>query len=56
MEDEHDYDRVSFNGASDDDDEVYQIPRNVVSGHTVLKSFTIPGKSLKSGRVAWHCS
>lgn len=34
LEDEHDYDRVSFNGASDDDDEVYKIPRNVVSGHT----------------------
>lgn len=32
LEDEHDYDRVSFTGASDDDDdEVYKIPRNVVS-------------------------
>ena len=31
MEDEHDYDRVDFPGASDDDDEIYKVPRNVVS-------------------------
>ena len=36
LEDEHDYDRVSFNGASDDED-VYKIPRNVVSWQTAIK-------------------
>ena len=36
LEDEHDYDRVSFTGASDDDDEVYKIPRNVVCWHDII--------------------